>query len=123
VATDLGHVPEGCLPAFLDADAVVLESNHDPRMLRASGRPPDLIERILGPQGHLSNGDCAEALAQIVARSRPGRVSSVVLAHLSRDCNRPRLALAAQAHMARSHSHPIRFTAASQDNVGPVVEL
>ena len=123
VATDLGHVPGDCIPAFLDADAVVLESNHDPRMLRASGRPPDLIERIAGPRGHLSNSGCAEALAQIVARSHPGRVANVVLAHLSRDCNRPRLALAAQAHLARSHSHPIRFTAASQDDVGPVVEL
>jgi phosphoribosyl 1,2-cyclic phosphodiesterase len=123
VATDLGHVPGDCIPAFLDADAVVLESNHDPRMLRASGRPPDLIERILGPQGHLSNGACAEALAQIVARSHPGRVSSVVLAHLSQDCNRPRLALAAQAHLAKNSSQPIRFTAASQDDVGPVVEL
>jgi len=123
VATDLGHVPGGCIPAFLDADAVVLESNHDPALLRESGRPPDLIERILGPQGHLSNGDCAEALAQIVARSHPGRVANVVLAHLSRDCNRPRLALAAQAHLAKNSSHPIRFTAASQDDVGPVVGL
>jgi len=123
VATDLGHVPGDCLPAFLDADAVVLESNHDPKMLQASGRPPDLIERILGPQGHLSNGDCAEALAQIVAKSHPGRVANVVLAHLSRDCNRPRLALAAQAHLAKNASHPIRFTAASQDDVGPVVGL
>jgi len=123
VATDLGHVPEGCLPAFLNADAVVLESNHDPALLRESGRPPDLIERIAGPRGHLSNGDCAAALARIVARSRPGRISSVVLAHLSRDCNRPRLALAAQAHLARNHSHPIRLTAASQDDVGPLLGL
>jgi phosphoribosyl 1,2-cyclic phosphodiesterase len=123
VATDLGHMPAACLPAFLDADAVVLESNHDPRLLRESGRPPDLIERIAGLHGHLSNGACAEALAEIAGRSHPGRLRSVTLAHLSRDCNRPRLALAAQAPLAKNSSHPIRFTAASQEDVGPSIEL
>ena len=123
VATDLGHVPPECLAHFVDADAVVLESNHDPEMLRASNRPLDLIERILGPRGHLSNEDAAESLAEIVGRSRPGKVSGVVLAHLSRDCNRPHLALAAQAHLARNHSHPIRISAAAQYEVGPVVGL
>jgi phosphoribosyl 1,2-cyclic phosphodiesterase len=123
VATDLGHVPAGSLGHFVNADAVVLESNHDPEMLRASNRPLDLIERILGPDGHLSNGDAAAALAEIVGRSRPGKVSGVVLSHLSRDCNRPHLALAAQAHLARNHSHPIRITAATQYEAGPVVGL
>jgi hypothetical protein len=47
----------------------------------------------------------------------------VDLAHLSRDCNHPRLALAAQAHLSRSHSHPIRLAAASQYAAGPVVAL
>jgi phosphoribosyl 1,2-cyclic phosphodiesterase len=123
IATDLGHMPEGCLGWFADADVVVLESNHDPEMLRESGRPRDLIERIAGPKGHLSNGDCAEALAQIVARSHPGRVANVILAHLSRHCNTPRLALAAQGHLARRRAGGLRIRAASQDHVGPVVTL
>jgi phosphoribosyl 1,2-cyclic phosphodiesterase len=123
VATDLGHVPGDCLAAFADADAVVLESNHDPDLLWSSGRPPDLIARIAGDYGHLSNVAAAEALAEIVGRSRPGRLRHVVLAHLSRDCNTPRLALAAQAHLARRHTHPVRVAAASQYEAGPVVEL
>ena len=123
VATDLGHLPPECLAHFLDCDAIVLESNHDPEMLRSSGRPWDLIERIAGPDGHLSNGDAAETLAEIVGRSRPGRLRTVVLAHLSRDCNTPRLALAAQAHLARRASDPIRVAAASQFRSGPMVEM
>jgi phosphoribosyl 1,2-cyclic phosphodiesterase len=123
VATDLGHVPGRCLGAFLDANAVVLESNHDPRMLRSSGRPPELIERIAGPRGHLSNEDSADAVAEIVGRSHPGRVQHLVLAHLSRDCNTPQLALAAQARLAHSHSHPLRLFAATQCDVGPRVEV
>ena len=123
VATDLGHVPEDCIAPFLDSSAVVLESNHDLEMLRESGRPRELVERIAGPNGHLSNAAAAEALAEIVGRSHPGRIKSVVLAHLSRDCNHPRLALAAQAHLARSHTHPIRLLAAAQDVVGPMIPL
>jgi len=123
VATDLGHMPADSLPTFIDADAVVLESNHDPDMLRSSGRPRLLIERIAGPQGHLANEAAAEALAEIVGRSHPGRVASVVLAHLSRDCNTPQLALEAQAHLARRHTHPVRLFAATQWDVGPRIEL
>ncbi|MBM4016750.1 MAG: MBL fold metallo-hydrolase [Planctomycetes bacterium] len=123
VATDLGHVPAASLRHFLDCDAVVLESNHDPRMLRESGRPPDLIERIAGPHGHLSNSDCAEAVAGIVGRSRPARLRHVVLAHLSRDCNTPRLALAAQAALARRHCDALRIFAAGQYEAGPAVDL
>ena len=122
VATDLGHMPKECLDWFVDAQAVVLESNHDPVMLARSGRPADLIDRIAGPSGHLSNGDCGEAVGEIVRRSRPGRVQSVILAHLSRDCNRPALALEAQAHLACRSRAP-HVAAASQFEPGPRVEL
>ena len=123
LATDLGHVPSDTLASFVDASVVVMESNHDPDLLRSSGRPQDLIRRIAGPRGHLSNDTAAEALAEIVGRSHPGRVKHVVLAHLSRDCNRPRLALAAQAHLARRRDESIHLSAATQYDVGPRVEL
>ena len=123
VATDLGHLPAAAARHFLDADAVVLESNHDPEMLWASGRPVDLIERIAGPAGHLSNGAAAEALAEVVGRSRPGRVRNVVLAHLSRDCNRPALALEAQAFLARRPGERLRLFTAAQHDPGPRIGL
>ena len=123
VATDLGHVPGDALAAFIDAAVVVIESNHDPDMLRASRRPWDLIERIAGPHGHLSNESAAEALAEIVGRSHPGRIKHVVLAHLSRDCNTPALAIEAQAHLARGRSDDVRVLAATQYEVGPRIVL
>jgi len=123
VATDLGHLPADAVPYFLDSTAVVLESNHDPNLLWASNRPVDLIKRIAGPNGHLSNGDSAEAVAEIVGRSRPGRVRHVVLAHLSRDCNRPELALQAQAFLARRPGQRVRLFAAAQHQAGPRIGL
>ena len=122
VATDLGHVPKECLGWFVDAHAVILESNHDPVMLARSGRPADLIGRIAGPSGHLSNSDCGEAVGEIIRRSRRGRVRSVILAHLSRECNRPALALEAQAHLAK-HAGAPHVAAAAQFEPGPAVEL
>jgi len=122
VATDLGHVPDDCLGRFIDAEVVVLESNHDVDLLHESGRPLDLIDRIEGPSGHLSNAEAAESLAEIVGRSRAGCVGAVVLAHLSRDCNRPELALSAQGHLARRSGAP-RVWAAEQFEAGPRVRL
>jgi phosphoribosyl 1,2-cyclic phosphodiesterase len=123
VATDLGHLPSESLAYFLDAAVVVLESNHDPELLRSSGRPADLVQRIAGPRGHLANAAAAEAVAEIVGRSHPGRVRHVILAHLSRDCNTPELALAAQAHLARRKEHPVRLATATQHEVGPRIDM
>jgi len=123
VATDLGHVPEGLVSWFVDAAAVVIESNHDPGLLWASNRSADLIERIAGPHGHLSNEEAAEALAEILARSHRGRVKDVVLAHLSRDCNTPELALEAQAHLACGKAEPVRVFAARQFEPGPTIVM
>lgn len=86
-ATDLGHAPAEVVEALSGAQVVFLESNHDPGMERASGRPPDLVEWVLSDTGHLSNEQCAEAL------SRLGSPHTVILGHLSEDCNRPSLAL------------------------------
>jgi len=46
----------------------------------------------------------------------------VVLAHLSRDCNRPALALEAQALLAHREGAP-RLVAASQFAPGPMLAL
>jgi phosphoribosyl 1,2-cyclic phosphodiesterase len=91
VATDLGHVPKAVAAHLRDCDALVLEANHDVAMERESGRDEALIERNLGPYGHLSNAQCAAALCAIVGANRR-RPECVFLAHLSRDCNHPDLA-------------------------------
>jgi phosphoribosyl 1,2-cyclic phosphodiesterase len=88
VLTDLGHVFAD-LPAVLGSlDAVLLESNYDPRMLAEGDYPPFLRKRIAGPGGHLSNVEAAELLARV-----NGRLAWACLAHLSQENNRPELAL------------------------------
>ena len=88
LATDMGHVTEEIRSGLLGADAVVIECNHDEDRLRYGPYPYPLKRRILSDRGHLSNADCA-ALAALLAENG---TRTIVLGHLSRENNTPRLA-------------------------------
>lgn len=88
VATDLGEVTEHVRRNMMGADLVVLESNHDVRMLQNGQYPYFLKRRILSATGHLSNEACATEL-EALAYSGTTRF---ILGHLSRDNNHPDLA-------------------------------
>jgi len=113
-ATDLGHVPPGVLEELSGAHAVFLESNHDPDLERASGRPPDLVDWVLSDHGHLSNEQCAEALGRL------GRPHTVVLGHLSEDCNRPALA---RRTAAKALGSSVRLVVALQREPTPALPV
>ncbi|HEQ78955.1 MAG TPA: MBL fold metallo-hydrolase [Euryarchaeota archaeon] len=89
VAMDLGVVTEEVARNLKGCTGLVLESNHDAGMLFNSKRPPWLVNRILGPKGHLSNTECAEALEKVL----DGTTDWVVLSHLSQECNNPEKAI------------------------------
>ena len=55
VATDMGHYDQYIIDHLRDLDALLLESNHDVRMLESGPYPYYLKRRILGDHGHLSN--------------------------------------------------------------------
>jgi phosphoribosyl 1,2-cyclic phosphodiesterase len=87
-ATDFGHVNRGVVDAFRGCDALLMESNYDPDMLRRGPYPWSLKERIVGPRGHLSNGDVARYLGHGLGDA----CRTVVLAHLSQKNNHPEVA-------------------------------
>lgn len=93
IATDLGFTGEELVEHFRDARAVVIESNHDTEMLERSGRPAWLKKRIK-EIGHLSNDQCA-GFVRDIARSGPLPPRTVVLAHISQQCNTNELAVRA----------------------------
>lgn len=86
--TDIGTPLDSIGLHLAEADVATLESNHDPVMLRTSGRPPCLVQRIAGPRGHLSNDQACE----LVKRFASPRLSRLALGHLSAECNAPHLA-------------------------------
>ena len=55
VATDMGHFDQYVIDHLQKLDAILLESNHDVRMLEIGPYPYYLKRRILGDHGHLSN--------------------------------------------------------------------
>lgn len=107
---DCGTVTDALLAAVRDVEVLALEFNHDEAMERESGRPAFLIERVLGPLGHLSNA----AAADLVAAGGP---KSLIQIHLSEECNHPDLARdAARSVMGTRPIHQ-----ASQATCGPVI--
>lgn len=87
--TDLGHVTRLVAERARAANVLVLEANHDIKMLQdCPHRPWSLKQRILSRHGHLSNEAAAEAAAQIMSAD----LRHLYLGHLSRQCNKPELA-------------------------------
>jgi phosphoribosyl 1,2-cyclic phosphodiesterase len=87
--TDLGHTTRLVLERVRPAHALVLEANHDVKLLQDCPRRPwSLKQRILGRHGHLSNEGAADAAEQIMS----AELRHLYLGHLSRECNRPELA-------------------------------
>jgi phosphoribosyl 1,2-cyclic phosphodiesterase len=114
-ATDLGHLTRGLVQAFRECDAVLVESNYDPAMLRDGPYPWSLKERILGPFGHLSNGD----VGRLLEKGLGSHCNRVVLAHLSRKNNHPELALmTSEEALARARRGDVQVTLAEPDGTG-----
>ncbi len=88
ITTDLGHTNSRIIKTVMDSDLVILEANHDLDMVKAGPYPQRLKNRILGKKGHLSNEDTGHALLELIK----GRVTHVLLAHLSKENNYPQLA-------------------------------
>lgn len=91
VATDIGFVTDTIKNSLCGCRYVILESNHDPFMLRTGPYPAQLKRRIASRGGHLSNEECAVLAAQLADAG----TCRFLLAHLSKENNEPRLACSA----------------------------
>ncbi len=89
--TDTGVFLEECLPIVKNPTYLVIESNHDIKMLLNTNRTYELKNRILSDVGHLCNEDSAIAATQIIGPN----TKEIVLAHLSEEANTPELAMKA----------------------------
>lgn len=88
LATDMGRITPEISSYLLGCKSVVIESNHDEKMLKNGPYPYILKKRILSDYGHLSNEDCAAFIPRLVDLG----AEKIILAHLSRENNTPELA-------------------------------
>ena len=87
--TDLGHATKLVIHRVRAANVLLLETNHDLKLLQEDTRRPwSIKQRILSRHGHLSNVAAAD-LAELIISPE---LRHLYLGHLSRDCNRPDLA-------------------------------
>ena len=89
LVTDLGAPTELLRQKFRGLSALVLEFNHDYRLLMDGPYPWPLKQRIRGRAGHLANEDAAALAAEL----NHSGLKHLVLAHLSETNNHPDLAL------------------------------
>jgi phosphoribosyl 1,2-cyclic phosphodiesterase len=88
VLTDTGTSTPHIEAMLTGCQAIVLECNHDARMLAVGAYPAWLKSRIGGAFGHLANEVAAQLLAALDTRG----LQHIVAAHLSRENNTPDLA-------------------------------
>ncbi len=117
--TDTGCITRTMFPALQGVQALYLESNYDPELLCKSGRPPELISRIEGQWGHLSNEQAGEFVRQIAHSD----LRHIILAHLSPECNTPaRAAVTIQAVLDELH-HSAELHIARQTELLPWMQV
>ncbi len=122
VMTDIGAFNDNLFAAAAGSALIMIESNHDVEMLKCGSYPYPLKRRILGPEGHLSNDGCAEALIRLYSTG----VRRAVLAHLSLDNNYEALALETVREALRAadiRDGDFRIALAHRNIVGDMYEL
>ena len=88
VCTDLGYISSKVKQSVLGCNSILIESNHDVKMLQNGPYPYHLKRRILSEIGHLSNDTCSEFLPELVEHG----ARDIIISHLSEKNNIPELA-------------------------------
>ncbi len=105
VMTDLGSFDDSIVSALKGVNVLLLEANHDVRMLETGRYPYSLKCRIMGEKGHLSNDSAGELLLKILHDD----LKQVFLGHLSRENNYPDLAYETVRMFLTMSDTPYRF--------------
>jgi phosphoribosyl 1,2-cyclic phosphodiesterase len=87
VFTDIGIACQQVTYHFRQCHAAFLEANYDDEMLESGNYPYHLKRRIRGGQGHLSNKQAVE----LFTNHRPPYMTHLILSHLSKNNNDPKL--------------------------------
>lgn len=128
IITDLGNYNDYTVESLRGMDALLLEANHDVRMLQVGPYPYRLKQRILGDRGHLSN----ERAGQLLSRLLHDKMQAVVLGHLSKENNLPELAyeavrvevtMAAAGESGQIGLNDIPMQVAGRNAVSPVIHI
>ncbi len=114
--TDTGRTSHLMATRLATCNALILEFNHDLKMLKNGPYPLPLQQRIRSNRGHLCNVDAAEFLLKVQGEE----LRHLVLAHLSEKNNLPRLAREAAVAVMK---HGVTLHVAHQEQPLPLICL
>ena len=117
IMTDIGAMTEEASEFARKASTVIVEANYDLQMLLEGPYPKALQDRIRSGHGHLSNSECAEAVAGFMHEG----LRNVFLCHLSAHNNTPEKALAEVGKVLGGSG--VRLTALPRTECSPLFEL
>ncbi len=89
VVTDLGYFSEALYDFLRRASLVLLEANHNEKMLMEGPYSYPLKQRVISDLGHLSNMACGDAANRLISS---GALTHLLLGHPSKDNNTPQVA-------------------------------
>ena len=107
VFTDIGTPCDHLVQHFKQCHAAFLEANYDEEMLTNGNYPYYLKNRIRGGNGHLSNRQALE----LFQKHRPPFMSHLLLSHLSKNNNCPKLV----QQLFDTHAQGVNIIIASRD--------
>ncbi len=120
VCTDIGVVTHLVRERLKECDALIVEANHDVKMLMEGPYPLHLKQRIRSNHGHISNDESKELIESLY---HP-KLRQVFLAHLSEVNNHPRLVLESFKEFTdASQWNGMRIHVARQDEPSETIEL
>jgi phosphoribosyl 1,2-cyclic phosphodiesterase len=118
--TDLGHVTHLVVERLRGCDALLIEMNHDPDLLREGPYPWSVKQRIASRHGHLSN----EQGALLLEHAMGSDTRVILLGHLSETNNLPAIALScARLAVERSGRGDIQVLPAEAHRPSKAVRL
>jgi hypothetical protein len=107
VCTDFGMITDEIEDGLKGSQGLVIEANHDERMLEAGRYPFRLKRRILGDRGHISNENSGKLITKLWNED----MKHVFLGHLSDENNMPELALeTVRCELLMKHKNYENFT-------------
>jgi len=115
IFTDIGQPCREVIKYFKLCHAAFLEANYDEEMLENGKYPYHLKNRIRGDYGHLSNTQALE----LFTKHRPKFMSHLVLSHLSKNNNCPKLV----QELFNLHAKQTKIIVASRYNETEVFEI
>lgn len=119
VATDVGYQSRLLTTHLSGCSTVILESNHDKKLLMDGPYPWHLKQRIMSNHGHLSNLDAVGVISQIMHSG----LNTLILAHLSEVNNHPDIAEQTMREFLQTLNCDTKLIIADQNTHTPLIDI